>query len=374
MSFVGRAERVSFRPEALVTGLFVALAAVWLVGMADFLVRAANGTYGIVDFHTYYEAAKALEHGHSPYPAPADPVLATNMAYVYPPLTAIAAIPLTLVPLHQAAALEILALTAAVLGTLRVLGVRDWRCYVLALCWRPVLFGILTGNVTVLLGLGVAVAWRFRDRRLPVASSVAVVLAAKVFLWPLVVWLGATRRYAAAALSLAAAVLILAASWAAIGFSGLGDYPEILRRVGHLQERDTYTAYALALGGGASPTLARALGLVLACALLAGVLVLGLRRHDFAAFALAIAASLAFTPIVWLHYYALLLVVVAIAEPRLGPAWFLPLAMWIAPGVAGTPFQKAVVLVVAGATIVVALRPRLVRRQLASERVPAALP
>jgi hypothetical protein len=145
-----------------------------------------------------------------------------------------------------------------------------------------------------------------------------------------------------------------------------------LRRVEGLQERDTYTPYALALNAGASPTVARFIGMALAVGLLAGVAVLGLRGDDRAAFSLAIAASLAFTPIVWLHYFALLLVVVAVAKPRLGLAWFLPLVMWVAPGVAGTPFQKAAVLAVAGATILVALRPRPVAGTIALRQSPAA--
>ena len=40
-----------------------------------------------------------------------------------------------------------------------------------------------------------------------------------------------------------------------------------------------------------------------------------------------------FSPIVWLDYYALTALPLAIARPRLGIAWFLPIAMW---GAAGT--------------------------------------
>ena len=45
---------------------------------------------------------------------------------------------------------------------------------------------------------------------------------------------------------------------------------------------------------------------------------------------LAVAAVIAVRPIVWLHYFALLLVIVAVVQPRLGIVWFIP-----APHVAG---------------------------------------
>jgi hypothetical protein len=60
---------------------------------------------------------------------------------------------------------------------------------------------------------------------------------------------------------------------------------------------------------------------------------------------------------VWLHYFALLLVVVALARPRLGAVWFVPLAMVITPGSGHpTPFETAVTLAVAAVTIALAMR------------------
>ena len=77
-------------------------------------------------------------------------------------------------------------------------------------------------------------------------------------------------------------------------------------------------------------------------------MVLGRRGDERRAFVLAIAAALALTPIVWLHYFALLVVVVAIAQPRLGLVWFVPLAMVVTPGSGHpTPFETAWTLAVA---------------------------
>jgi hypothetical protein len=58
---------------------------------------------------------------------------------------------------------------------------------------------------------------------------------------------------------------------------------------------------------------------------------LGRRGGDAAPLALALAAALLLSPIVWTHYYILLLVPIAIARPRLSALWFVPLAFWIEP-------------------------------------------
>ena len=70
----------------------------------------------------------------------------------------------------------------------------------------------------------------------------------------------------------------------------------------------------------------------------------------------AIAAALALTPIVWLHYFALLLVVVALAQPRLGLLWFVPLALIVTPGSGEpTPFETSGRLAIAALTFGLAL-------------------
>jgi hypothetical protein len=93
---------------------------------------------------------------------------------------------------------------------------------------------------------------------------------------------------------------------------------------------------------------------------LAAFVWLARRGDERAAFILAIAASLALTPIVWLHYFALLAVVVAVAQPRLGYLWFVPFAMVVTPGSGHpTPFETSATLLVATATIALAVREAL---------------
>lgn len=347
---------------------FLPIVAIYIV----FLNVARGGL--VTDFEqAFYPAAEALVSRESPYPALDDAVIAAGKAYVYPPLTAIASIPLTLLSVDAAGFVVMALLVFAVLGTLAVLGVRDWRCYAIVLIWPPVLSAVQTGNITILLGLGAALGWRFRDSGLKSGVTLGVSLAAKIILWPLLVWLAATRRFRAVALSLLVGGSLVLLSWAAIGFDGIRAYPDLLQRLQELEEPHGYSVYALAGDLGASPTLSRALGLVLAGALLAGVVVLARRGDDRRAFVLAVAAALACSPIVWLHYFALLLVAVAVAEPRLGLAWLVPLLMYFSTGTYnGTTFQTAVTIAAAVLTIAVALRPA--RARFPSTHVPAPRP
>ena len=47
-----------------------------------------------------------------------------------------------------------------------------------------------------------------------------------------------------------------------------------------------------------------------------------------AALTLCLAAALAASPIVWMHYFLLLLVPLALIRPRLSPLWLVPFAYW----------------------------------------------
>ena len=44
-----------------------------------------------------------------------------------------------------------------------------------------------------------------------------------------------------------------------------------------------------------------------------------------------VTGALLATPVLWLHYFVLLFVPIALARPRLSALWFAPLAFWITP-------------------------------------------
>jgi hypothetical protein len=163
-------------------------------------------------------------------------------------------------------------------------------------------------------------------------------------------------------------------SWAVVGFRGLTEYPDLLRRLSDRQDDRAYTVYALGVDLGIPPSLAWALWLATATTLLAACVVLARRGDDQRAFVLALAAALAFSPIVWLHYFSLLLVAVAVAQPRLAPIWFvgIPLQVVVDTGVYnGSTFQTAAVLLAAAVTIALALAPRSWRLVRSPDYAPA---
>jgi len=330
----------------------------------------------VTDFrNTFYPGAEAILRGDSPYPSPSDEVVSLGRAFVYPPLVAMAVVPFTLLSVAVAEVLVLVVLLAALLLTLRVLGVRDWRCYGIIFLWQPVIAALKTGNITILLGLGAALVWRNRDRAPLAGVTLGTALAAKLFLWPLLVWLAATRRSAALAYSAVIGLLLLLVSWSVIGFAGLGDYPDLLRRLQDVEEAQSDTVYALVLDLGANASLARLLSIGLAAGLLVGCVLLARKGDDRRAFVLALAAALAASPIVWLHYYALLVVVVAVAEPRLGPAWFVPIVMLgSASTLNGSTLQTVLTVGAAALTVALSLRPLPTPRTAAVTRrmMPAA--
>jgi hypothetical protein len=202
-----------------------------------------------------------------------------------------------------------------------VVGVRDWRIYGVVALWPQVIGEIRISHLTPLLCLLAALVWRYRDATVRPGLALGLAGAVKFFLWPIGVWLLATRRSAAAvvAAGIAAASLLLV-----LPFTGLDEFTRMLVDLGRAFDQDSYTPFGLLVRLGVSEPAARALALAAGAALL----ILMWRRRSFA---LAIAASLALAPIVWLDYYALAAVPLGISRPRLSVVWFLPLATWGLP-------------------------------------------
>ena len=341
-----------------VCGFLPLLALFYAIGPVAF------GDLQAADFHfAFYPAAQDVLAGRDFYPLDGFVIRGEDelvIDYVYPPLVALLTIPWTVMPLGLAEVLFQLVLVAAVAATLIVLDVRDWRCYGVAFLWPPVTDAVTTGNVSILLGLCAALVWRFRDRAAISGAALGASIAAKIFLWPLTIWLAAGRRYAGALWSVAVALVALVGSWAIVGFHGLAEYPEIARRLGERLSERGYTAYALGLDLGLPASLAWVLWASLAAGLLVASAVLTRRGDDRRGFVLGLAAAIACSPIVWLHYFALLIVVVAVARPRLAPIWFvgLPLQLFVTTGVYnGSTLQTASVLLAAAVTVGLALAP-----------------
>jgi alpha-1,2-mannosyltransferase len=283
------------------------------------------------DLRAFYDAGHAFVQHRSPYPEASLSALASQNNFVYPlPVAAIFA-PLSVLPFPLVFALFVALNTVCIILTLRILGVRDRLCYAAALLALPAQYAIKLGTISPLLALGLALLWRYRDRRLVAAMTIAGLIVAKLFLWPLAIWLIATRRIktTVAGAGVAAAAVLLALLPSGYGVSTYRDYPHLLRMLSAFESGWNFSLVGFGRAAGLSLSAATALAIVVGGALLVGVLVLGRRGREFASFRLAIAAAFALSPIVWPHYFVLLLVPLAIAQPRFSLLWLV--LAWLPP-------------------------------------------
>ena len=224
-----------------------------------------------------------------------------------------------------------------------IVGVRDWRCHVLAVTSPVVVHGLFYGNLTILLLVPLALAWRYRDSRADRrAWPMAVAVAAKLFAWPLVVWLLLTRRFRAAAwAAVAAAVLLVLAAWAVDRVRGAGRLPGAPRGdPGRLRGAQRVGRDGRRQRSGCPSTLRSPSASLRVCGLARGLARRSLPGGQTASGARSPSlwprASLR-RPIVWPNYAALLLVPIALTWPRLAPAWFFGYVVWLVGAIAPKP-------------------------------------
>jgi hypothetical protein len=347
-----RSQRRVVYGTALQVALFAVLPAYATVNA---LVYFAGGDFA-VDFHRqYWVVGNRVLDGLSPYD-PSWQNLKGGVGFPYSALDALLFVPFALLPHSVADWTFTLLDIGAALVTLRLLGVRDWRPYGVALVGAPVVSAWQTANITLLLGLGVAAAWKFRDRPVVVGALLALVVSAKVFVWPVGVWLLATRRYAGMAWAVVFGVASNAVAWAVIGFDQFDDYTRLSQTIAKMDDDRSYNLIALGLHHGVAHGPAYALQLAAAGAVGVACIRAGRRGNDRAALILAVAASLLAAPVIWLHYFALLLVPLALGQPRITWAWGLPVLLFACPVHEPETWQLVGALAVAAAVIASALR------------------
>ncbi|HWJ31695.1 MAG TPA: glycosyltransferase family 87 protein [Gaiellaceae bacterium] len=361
---VRSAEAVSWRSTLRVLGQAAGIiAAAWAVkvyaaALHGFVAHDRAGH----DLAVFLHGAGRVLHWASPYGFRGDET------YAYPPLLAFLVAPLH--PLGAAAAAVVWTLLslAAIGVALWLLGLRDWRCYTLTAVFPFTRSAIDLGTVAPLLLLAVAVAWRWRDTIVRPAVAIGAAVALKLYLWPLAVWLGVTRRFRAAVASVACCAALVLLPWAVLGFKGLGGYPGLLHRLSDEEATSSYSIVALSVRAHLPESLGVAISIVVALALLAAAAWLA-REGDaeVAVLTLAVAATLAASPIVWVHYFLLLLVPLALVSPQLSLLWFVPFAYYPL-GESAWPAGDATKLAIALVTTLVLLSAALWPRLKASRR------
>ena len=219
--------------------------------------------------------------------------------------------------------------------------------------------------------LGLAATWRWRDQAWRAGFALGVLIALKLLFVPLL--RGSSSRTASPA------------RWSRAGrgraMPGRMGHdrlrrvsplcaPALAARGGREDAGLSSVAYAHSLGLGG--TVASAVPYALGCgviALLWAALRRGGPRADAHGFLLATLAMIAFSPIVWRRYLALLLVPLAVLRPRFGAVWLIPCVLWITPLAAYSPADAASRIVFAAAvlgTVVFALAPHLLASALGS--------
>jgi hypothetical protein len=278
----------------------------------------------------YYRAAVHALHGISPYQQP-QWAMRNGAAFVYPALSAVVFAPFGL--LSMTTSTQIYMYLGFLLGplTLAVLNVRDRRVYAILLLWLPFQAAWEVGNVSLPLAFMAALAWRYRDRPMVAGLLVAAAISIKPFVWPLGLWLLATRRWKAAAWVFAWGLALNLLAWWIVGFDQIHTFLRMSSQDAGQFWRDGYsvTAFVHDLGGG------RSLGEVVTFAGAAGLCVtilrFGWRGRERQALAATTVLMLVASPIVWSHYFIVLLVPVAIFRPKLSWVWAVPMLMWVCP-------------------------------------------
>ncbi len=309
--------------------LFGCLAGAALVYMAfeahteGVAVRAHNG-FGSDFEGTIWNPGRAVIHGVSPYSS----AIATSglEPSVYLPPIFLVTFPLGWLPLHVATWVWFVALAAAALAVPALVGVRNPLCYGLWMLSLPVVDTLMLGNASVLIALGCALTWRYRDRLNLAAVAAAGVVALKFWIWPLLAWLLIVRPRSGIRAA-AIFVVVTLASWAVIGFRGFLQYPGLMHTEAQRYARPGVLFVAALIQLDVPIKLAAAAGV------LGGLLLLlvaySRRASDLDSFALALLASLVITPVAWPHYLALPALTLMILRPTLSPAWAWFPALWI---------------------------------------------
>ena len=326
----------------------------------NFVIPARDILHGVSPYHPAYleRVRDAVAAGHRP------DEYSRGVFATYPAPALLIGVPFTYLPAAVAEWLWVgLSIGAAALA-FRLVGVRDWRVYGAALLAPAVGTSLSYGTVQCFLMLGLALTWRWRDHAWRGGLALGALIALKLIFVPLILWLLFTRRWLSAAIAAGSAAGLCLAAWAAIGFDGFTGYPHVLSLLTEIEKSQGFSGGSFVLALGLGDGVATAIPYVLGSGVIALTWIAvkrGGARADAYGFLLATLAVIAFSPIVWLHYLALLLVPVAVLRPKLSFAWFVPCLMWVMPFAAFTPantIHRTVFLAALLGTVIFAFGPR----------------
>lgn len=317
--------------------LGTALAAVGLLWLVAASVLMAGGEGWGYDYGAYADAAERLaETGTLYQPETLDGPYRPGPygLYMYAPPLGLVVGPLGSLEPDTAIRLWFLLHGLALAAACALMPVERWvrlAVFGVAALSLAILRDFALGNVSVLLLLPLAAAWRWLDRP---AGSVAQALAMAVrpMLGVLLVWQLLRRQWRPVAWTVGAGLVLVALSLPFVGFDGYRDYLTVLANledVSGVDRNQDLGSTALELGLDAS--IAR-LSLLAGYGLAITAILLSLRRERELGFVVTASASVLLSPLLWDHYLSMLVLPAAYLAAR-GRSWglALPLLSWL-PG------------------------------------------
>jgi len=321
----------------LASGLLAALVA---AGLIMILFLPLTPAY---DIDVFLRAGRDFVHGGPVYPAVGTRAVYSGFAFVYPYF---AAVPFGLLaPLSfSAAGVIFFLISAGCVTAASMLGFERGRLNAaLVLCMAFTITGLQLGSFSPLLFAGVALLWRMRGR--PAAFVLAApVIAAKLFLAPLLIWLLLARRYRALAWAAGATAALLGAGFL-FGPIAPAGYATMLSQLAAHEAGSGFGLIGAMINVGLPMPAAQAAAAGITLALFGAAFVRFRRTGDERVLLCAgIAASLLLTPVLWSHYLILLAACLLVFDAR--PRWMvaLVLASWALSPPHGVPASGVIQL------------------------------
>ena len=313
------------RPTPMRPGAVAVAAVLAFEGMALALVAVRGGNIGF-DFQAYARAAQRILDGAPLYDLTVK-VAGDFAAFFYPPPFALAFIPFAVLPhligLWQWEALAIGSIGVGV-AILPVSARVRWVTLLLCAIHWPVLYSILLSQVGPLLFLLFAVGWRWRDR--PIVLAVSMAAGALVKIQPIILlgWAALTGRWRAVAFALGVVAAAATISTLILGPGVWSDFVGLVGRVSSVTTPKSVSLGAIAYQAGATESAAQVIQFITMAGVAAVVLVAIRKGSPEVSYLTTVVASQILSPIVWDHYAVVLI---------LPTAWLLDRGQWWAVAV-----------------------------------------
>ncbi|MCW3069858.1 MAG: hypothetical protein JWL67_2483 [Solirubrobacterales bacterium] len=295
------------------------------------------------DVNVFLRAGGSVLHGHALYPALGSSSVYSGSAYVYPYFAALPFALLSGLPASVAGHLFFFVSATAVAAAAAFHSTRGASRSALVLCTSFTITGLQLGALSPLLFAGALMMWHWRER-LPMFVLAAPLIAAKLFLAPLFIWLLLARRRRALTLSAAASGLLLGLGFL-LGPIGPAEYARMLTQLSAHEARSGMGLIGALMNRGVSLAAAQVVMAAVGLAVVIAAHARYRRTHDERVlFCAAVIVSLILTPVLWSHYLVLLAACLLVFDVHLKWLASFTLASWVLAPPHGLPHSHTIEL------------------------------